>query len=901
LALTIGQQLGSLEITALLGKGGMGEVYRARDTKLKREVAIKILPEEFSRDPDRVARFQREAEVLASLNHPNIAAIYDLEEAEGSRLLVLEFVEGETLADRMKRGPLPVEEALQIGKSICEALEAAHEKGIVHRDLKPANVKITPDGKVKVLDFGLAKAMENAPPQASLSNSPTLSAIQTAGGVILGTAAYMSPEQAKGASTDQRSDIFSFGCVLHEMLTGRQTFQADTVTETIAAVLMREPDLQALPAKLRPRTEELIRRCLAKNRKERWHAIDDVRLEIDSILAEPQLVKTATGAATAPLSKRAAAVVFGAALGAIFTAAVLWSTRPAPPPRHVVRYGFTLPKDQDFTRPGRQVVAISRDGTNLVYAANKQLYLKSVGEMESRPIPGTNQDPDVPMFSPDGQWVAFYAVPEGKLKKIPLAGGTSVTLAEMIDNPFGASWGSDDKIILGQGGKGIVSVPATGGKPEIVIPAKSDELLDGPQLLPKGQYLLFTVAASATRGASNWDTAQVVVQNLKSGARKVVIEAGSDARYIPTGQLIYAVGATLFAVPFDLNKLQVTGGPVPVLEGVRRSNQSVTAAAFFALSDEGSLIWIPDVVTGTVHRILALVDRSGGKKVLPLPAADYNVPRISPDGKHLAVGIADAKDFNIWIYDLNGNTSMRRLTFGGRNQNAVWTRDSKRVVFRSDRDGEGLYWQAADGSGAAERLSTTEKNTYHAPVDWTPDGKALAFYVNYRLDRGDIWTLSPDGDRKPKPLVTSPSKNLRRLNFSPDGRWMAYGSNEESEGGAIYVQPFPPTGAKYKISAKGGADSPVWSPDGRQLIFASGSRLMSVDVQTQPAFTFSEPKPLPIEIENTHDRPYDITPDGKQFLVMQRPPESETPEKTSIQINAVLNWFDELKRRIPVH
>jgi len=904
MAITIGTQLGSHEITALLGKGGMGEVYRARDTKLKREVAIKILPEEFSLDADRVSRFQREAEVLASLNHPNIAGIYDVHEAQGTRFLVLELVEGETLADRIARGPIPVEEALGIGMQICEGLETAHDKGIIHRDLKPSNVKLTPEGTVKVLDFGLAKALEHTSSNPALSNSPTLlSGSMT--GMIVGTAAYMSPEQARGKTADQRSDIFAFGCVLYEMLTGRQAFRGEDISDILASVMKIDADFNHLPENLNPRLVDLLRRCLAKNRKDRWYAIGDVRVEIQSILTEPQRVAAAPGPAVkTSLWKLAIPALAAAVVAAGLTAAFIWNTRPtAPAARHVARYSFTLPNDQDFTRTGRRVVAISPDGSKVVYVANQQLYLKAINEVDARPIPGTSQDPGAPLFSPDGEWIGFFVSSERKLKKIPLAGGASVTLAEAVEFPLGASWASNDQIFIGQGPKGILRVPGGGGKPETLIAAKAGEILDGPQLLPGGEDLLFTVAAvGGAAPTARWDTAQVVVQNLQSGNRKVVVQAGSEGRYASTGHLTYVVGATAYAIPFDLKRMEPSGGPVPMFDGVRRSAQSQTAAAQYSFSDDGSLVWVPGGVNADAPRVLALVDRSGGRKLLPLPAAGYDTPRVSPDGKRIAVGITDSKEFNVWTYELTGNTSIRRLTFGGTSQIGVWTPDGKRITFRSDRDGEGLFWQAADGSGIAERLSTVEKassGVYHSPLEWSPDGKTLTFFISRGDGGGSVWTLSPDGDRKPKPLFTSESSNMRRTSFSPDGQWIAYSSNEEGDF-SVYVQPYPPTGAKYKISARTGADSPLWTPDGKQIIFADGRRLMSVDVQTKPSFAFTEPKALNIEIENTQGRPYDITPDGKQFLVMQRAAESTTTERAVQQINVVLNWFRELQERVPV-
>jgi eukaryotic-like serine/threonine-protein kinase len=914
MSVPIGTQLGSHEITALLGKGGMGEVYRARDSKLKREVAIKILPDEFSGDTDRVGRFQREAEVLASLNHPNIAGIYDVQEAQGTRFLVLELVEGETLADRIARGPIPVDEALHFAMGICEALEAAHEKGVIHRDLKPSNIKVTPEGKIKVLDFGLAKAMESTSASRDLSNSPTL-VTGSMPGMIVGTAAYMSPEQARGRIADQRSDIFAFGCVLYEMLTGRQAFQGEDVSDILASVMKVEANFNLLPEGLDPRLALLLRRCLAKNRKDRWYAIGDIRVEIHSILTEPQPIQMAAPVAKAPFWKRALPAVVAAALAAGAAVAAMWMMRPAPQARHVARYFYTLPKDQDFTRFGRQVVAVSRDGTKLVYVANSQLYLKNIGEVEAKPIPGSNQDPNSPMFSPDGQWIAFYVAGERKLKKILQAGGTSVTLAEMVDNPFGANWAANDQILVGQGAKGIIGIPPGGGKPETVISAKPGEAYDGPQLLPGGQEVLFAVVSathaeesrwdsSATHAEeSRWDSAQVVVQNIQSGTRKVVIPAGSDAHYVSTGHITYAVGSTVYAVPFDLKKLQVGGGPVPVLEGVRRTQAGQTAAVFYALSDDGTLIWVPAEAGAQSSRILAFVDRAGARKVLPLPPAGYDIPRISPDGKQLAVGIVDSKEFNIWIYDLDGKSSIRRLTFGGRNQSPSWSPDGKRIAFRSDRDGEGMFWQAADGSGAAERLSTLGKsNGFQAPLGWTPDGKTLVFYLalGNSLGVGGVWTIGINGDPKPQPLFPSTETNTRRVSLSPDGDWITYSSNEEAGGYSVYVQPFPPTGAKYKISAKESGDSPLWTPDGKQIIFASSRLLYSVDVQTKPSFTFSPPKSLAITIETSQGRPYDITRDSKQLLVMQRPEEAAPAQKMALQINVVLNWLEELKQRVPV-
>src|SRR5262249_33798105 len=646
----------------------MGEVYRARDTKLKRDVAIKILPDEFSRDADRVTRFQREAEVLASLNHPNIAAIYDLQESNETRFLVLELVEGETLAERIQRGPIPVEQALGIAKHICEALEAAHEKGIVHRDLKPANIKITPDGKVKVLDFGLAKALEGAPLQVA-SNSPTLlTATATNAGIILGTAGYMSPEQARGHAADQRSDNFSFGCVLFEMLTGRQTFQGETVTDIIASVVKSDPDFGALPAKLHPKAEELIRRCLAKNRKDRYHAIADVRVELETIMADPLglLVKGERVYAPRPWWKRAIPVLVAAMLAGTVVGIAVWNARPSIMPPTITRFLFTLPEGQQFLdnnpvlpAPFLQLLAISPDGMQMVYVANRRLYLRSFSELAARPIAGTEVTQGAlgyPVFSPDSRSIAFWSgdVQAGTVKRIALTGGVAVTICQ-ANYPFGMSW-SNEWIVFGQV-DGIKRVSANGGQPELLLSVKGSRLWE-PQVLPGGEAVLYTtVDASTVRAALGGNTpildkAQIVVQSLRSGERKTLIE-GSSGRYLPTGHLTYARGGTVWAVPFDLKRRELTGGPVPVVEGVKRALNS--QLVYFSVSDTGSLIYIPGPLsTSLAQSTLVLVDRNGGVEPLKLRPAAYQFPRISPDGKRVAVEIDDGNDANIWIYELSG-------------------------------------------------------------------------------------------------------------------------------------------------------------------------------------------------------------------------------------------------------
>jgi eukaryotic-like serine/threonine-protein kinase len=895
----IGKTLGQYEIQSLLGQGGMGEVYRARDTRLGRTVAVKILPKATAQDRERMQRFEREARLLASLNHTNIATLFGFEQFEGLHFLVMEFVDGPTLAERIARGPIPVAEALAIARQIAEALEAAHEKGVIHRDLKPANVKITPDGKVKVLDFGLAKAL-TAPTQGDLLSSPTMSVGGTYAGVVLGTAPYMSPEQAKGQEVDQRADVFAFGCVLFEMLTGRRAFQGDTVTDAIASVLARDPDMTTLPAGIHPRLHEILKRCLEKDQKRRWQAIGDLRVELEVISADPHGLKVpSTTAAPVPLWKFVVPAVITGVFAVAITAAAFWSLRPAPPTATVTRFSFTLPKDQSFTRTGRHVIAISPDGANVVYVANNQLYLKSMAEMDAKPIAGTALDVDTPVFSPDGKWIAFCAVPEGKLKKIAITGGTAVTLAD-IGNPYGAQWTTGDQILVGQGPKGIVRIPANGGKAETVVAVKSGEFAASPQLLPDGAHLLFTLAAGG--GDERWDKGQIVIQSLTSDARTTVVTGGSDARYVPSGHVVYALGPTVFALPFDIKALHASGGPVPVLDGMSRGAVN-TGAAFFAFSDNGSLAFIPGGLAGGGSSVsLAFVSRKGEKTPLNLPPQPYFQPRISPDGRQLAVEVFDNKDRNIWVYDLSGAASIRRLTFGGKNFQPIWTRDGQRVVFTSDREGDsGLFWQRADGSGAAERLTSAEAGFSHAPESWSPDGVLVFVRYSTNAARG-LWTLPINGDRKSTLLVEPPTKSsfADESAFSPDGRWFVYEAGDTTDV-QVYVQPFPPTGAKYQISTRLASD-PVWSPDGKQIIYLdralSRSALAVVDVRTQPSFAVGTPTPLPVEgFVQRGGRPYDITPDGKQFIVMLPP--SETKSGETLQINVVLNWFQDLKQRAP--
>jgi serine/threonine-protein kinase len=792
---------------------------------------------------------------------------------------------------------------MRIALQICEALEAAHERGIIHRDLKPSNVKLTPEGGIKVLDFGLAKAMESNAPNPTVSQSPTLVTGSMAG-MIIGTAAYMSPEQARGRAADQRSDIFAFGCVLYEMLTGRQAFQGEDVSDVLASVMKVDADFTHLPENLNPKLSALLRRCLAKNRKDRWYAVGDIRVEIGSIIAEPQRVETQPEQLKPPFWKRTLPVVVTGLVVAAIAGVFMWRMQPlssAP----VIRFSYVLPKDQGFSRLGRHILTLSPDGSNLVFVSNNQLYLKPMSDLEARPIPGTMQDINTPFFSPDGNWIGFYVALERKLKKIAITGGASVTIAE-VDNPYGATWYSQDSILVGQGSKGIIRVPADGGgKPETVIPAKENEVLQTPQVLPGGDEVLFTVAG--TTGDDRWDKAQIVVQSLKTGERRTLINGGSDARYVPTGHIVYALGGNLFAYAFDAPKLKVTNGPIPILQGVLRSASRNTAATFFSFSNNGYLAYVPGSSLSLSDTLLALIDRAGTKKPLPLMPGKYSAPRISPDGKQAAIEVDDGKDVFIGIYNLSETQAMRRLTFGGHDREPLWTRDGLRIIFQSDREGDaGLFWQRADGNGSAERLTTPEKGV----AQLANSASRTENVIMVGDSSGAIGALSLD-DRKLKPIIPkTPMGTVGTPALSPDGHWLVYTSSVSSGPPQIYMQPFPPTGAQYKITQTGVNSVanlfPLWSPDGKQIFYLSTGgrvRINSVDVRTQPSIEFGKPVSLPIEIidPRSPERPYDISPNGSQFFAMLPPDEAQSGDRPPSQINTVQNWFSELKKQVPLN
>ena len=870
----IGQTISHYKINSKLGEGGMGEVYRATDTKLNRDVALKVLPKAFASDRERMARFSREAQVLAALNHPNIASIYGLEDSEDKHALVLELVEGETLAERVNKGGIPLEESLKIALQMAEALEAAHQTGIIHRDLKPANVKITPEGKVKVLDFGLAKALEEEVVAEDISQSPTISHMATRAGMILGTAAYMSPEQARGKPVDKRTDIWAFGAVLYEMLTAERAFEGSDASEVLASVIKVDIDWNKLPNDIPQVLRRWLRRCLQADPKQRLHDIADFRIEIEEYLSDSTADEVDRAVAFLPsVSKRQMIgwLLPCAIATAIITLTAVWILSPQPVPKRLTRMALVLPSDQQLSSYGRHQVALSPEGTHLVYVANNQLYLRAIDQLEAAPIPGTTGGGGrSPFFSPDGKSVGFYA--GGELKKVSIAGGAPATLCK-AGNPYGASWGVDDRIVFGQGSDGIFGVPAAGGKKELLIRVDPGrEWAHGPQILPGGHSVLFTLG-----GAFSWDDSQIVVQSLETGERKVLVDGGTDARYASTGHLVYVRAGTLLAVPFDLGSLEANGDPIPILEGVSQSE--LTGAAQYSFSDRGSLFYVPGL---SPERRLVWVDRNGVEEPIKAAARPYEQPRLSPDDRLLALEI----EGDIWAFDLVRETTTR-ITFDGGSR-PVWTPDGKQIVFTHS---SGLFRIAADGSSGVEQV--LEGGLYHSNA-LSPDGQTLLLHAHNPKSE-DALTVKLDGRSEPKPWLATIFSDVG-TDFSPDGKWIVYESDESGQA-EIYVRPFPGPGKKINISTNGGIQA-LWKANG-EIFYRQENQVIAVQVQTEPELMVGRPQHL---FEGQYIfggagqfASYDVTPDGQRFVMIKGGATGEARQ----EIIVVLNWFEELKRLAP--
>jgi serine/threonine protein kinase len=868
-------------ILSKLGEGGMGEVYRAKDTKLNRDVAIKILPEAFAQDEERVGRFKREAQVLASLNHPNIATIYGVEEAEGIHALVMELVEGPTLSDRIAAGPIPLDEALMIARQIAEALEVAHERGIIHRDLKPANVKVTSDDKVKVLDFGLAKIASNEALHSDLSHSPTMMQ-GTQAGMILGTAAYMSPEQAKGKAVDKRSDVWAFGCVLYEMLTGKQSFSGETLTDILAAVVRADPDWDALPRETPDATRRLLHRCLTREQKNRLRDIGEARIAIE----EPHIVPPEVPLTVASVRRNGFARWLPWALAGVFAvAALLAMLRTSSPPNSPapIRFSVAMPEKHHLARADSAVIALSPDGSKLAFVAEGesgvQIHLRAMDKSDTTPIPGT-EGASGPFFSPDGQWIGFFA--DGKLKKTALAGGRPTTLA---DAPVqrGGAWAPDDRIYYSPDFEsGLLRISAAGGVPEAVTSVARDQgerTHRWPALLPGGE-VVFVAGLTSTPG--NYDDAIIGIYSPRDGKTRRLKARGGFARYSPSGHLLVAREGVLLAVPFNPATLQDTAEGFPVLEGV--AGEPSGGAAYFDVAQNGALAYVPSAAL-PAELSLVLVDRKGNETPLPLRPAIYSQPRFSADGERLAFNVGAFGSSEVWTYDLRARTPLR-LTFTQESGalSPIWSPDGKKLVFTRLATGANLLrWKSSDGSGEEQDLYVGAKQAI--ATDWSRDGKWLAF-TEYPTT--GIRALSvPDGK------VIRLEDDSFGGSFSPDGRLLAYTSSAATPGrDQIFVRSFPESGGKWQVSTEGGA-IPRWSHNGKELFYVYGDRMMVADVTTSPAFKASAPRVL-----FTHpfiSSPlgnFDVSPDGRDFIMVRNA--AGDPHG---YLEVVLNWAGELRNK----
>jgi serine/threonine-protein kinase len=894
-----GAMVGSYRIDRFIDAGSMGDVYRAHDMTLHRDVALKILPDVFAADPDRLARFAREAQVLASLNHPNIAVIYGLQQgaavvdgadpaSSGATVhaLVLELVEGATLADRITQGPVPLDEAMRIGTQIGKALEAAHEHRIIHRDLKPSNIGLRRDGTVKVLDFGVAKigAGDGAGPHAALS---------TVTGVALGTAAYMSPEQARGSEVDKRSDIWAFGCVLYEMLTGRRAFDGESVADTIAQVMSREPDLQRLPPRTPPAIRTLLQGCLQRDPRERIGDIAGALFVLKEAAAlsgsEPAVVPFEAPPPgpprRAPLTRRIASVSAVVLLVGVGLGGGVWLATRAPrvPATPVSRFAIALPTALPYENYIDRNLAMSSDGTRLVYRSQQGLVVRSRDRLDATLLPSGLD----PFFSPDGEWIGYTA--DRGPYKVSVTGGTPVFLTETRPGAIG-SWGANGIVLADV--NGLFRLSSEGGTPEKLRMAdlESTEQASFPEPLPGGEIVVLTVlptrrANTYVSGAANAAGARIEAVDLRTGARKTLVRGGAAARYVPTGHLIYAAQGMLYAVAFDVDRVEVRGDPIPVASDVGSGD--------FAVSAEGSLVYGMGA-DERLNRTLVWRDRRGSEESLEAPARPYVYPRLSPDGTRVAVVmLTERADRDIWIWDLHRSVLESFTMDPSDNPVVVWSRDGRRLAFSSARFGGvvNVFWQMADGSGTPERLVESARSQH--PVRFAADGRLI---VSEAGQTQSIVALSLDGTRRLTPIIRGLVADV-----SPDGRWIAYDSNESGQF-EIYVRPYPDAERGRWVISRGGGRQPLWSRDGRELFYRDFTgAVMAVPVSLTATFV---PGP-PVKLLDGDGYAgggsagsaytYDLSRDGLRFLMMKE------GNAGASALVVVQNWTEELKRLVPVN
>ena len=876
--LSSGARLGAYEIVDAIGAGGMGEVYRAHDMALDRDVALKVLPELFAADAERVARFEREARILASLNHRNIATIHGLERTAGATFLVMELVRGETLAQRIVRGRIPIDEALPIAIEIASALEAAHGKGIVHRDLKPANIVLMQDGDAKVLDFGLAKARGDDGAAIDVTHSPTMAIGGTMAGVLLGTAAYMSPEQARGKTVDKRADIWAFGCVLFEMLTGKPAFDGETLSDIVAAVMGNEPDWTALPERLPHAVRSVTRRCLTKDAAQRLHDIADARIEIqDAVTESPPVPASPSKPHRVLRSIQAPAWILGAMLAAgiaLLVGPKAW--RDTSRASSATRLELTLPPGVELYTGYGANASIAPDGTHIAFIGAvggiRQLYVRGMDQFDASVIRGTDFVTSL-FFSPDGSAVGLLTG-DRVLKKVSLADGLVVTLADDVDISSGATWGADDRITFGRGGT-LWQIRASGRDAQqlTTLDHEKHELLHAwPTAVAGGKAILFASVTGIGRDAAH-------IEALQSGQRHVVVESATYPLYTPTGHLIFFRNGTVFAVRFDLNRLAINGPPARVVDDVA---VDTTGAPLLSVSASGSLVYTPSTIA--TSRLVWVTRQAVERPITKIPRP-YQNPRIARDGRRILVQVNGV----LWILDADRDT-FTRLTSEDTAGNSwpLWTTNGTRVVFRSRA---GLRWIDADGGGLSQAIPNT--SMADIPSSFSPDGETLALMRQSSAGASDIYVLSGRGESGARPLVSTPA-NEGGAQFSPDGHWMAYTSDESGES-QVYVRPYPGPDRKWLVSTDGGT-SVRWNSDGRELFYRNGDKMMVVAVSTSHGLELSAPRLLfeqhyafagSMAMAN-----YDVSPDGQRFVMIKG-------DSGSGRVNVVLNWFEELKRLVP--
>ena len=881
-----GSTLGPYRIVSSLGAGGMGEVYRAHDAKLHRDVAIKVLASLFAADPDRVSRFEREAQTLAAVNDPHIAHIYGLEETTGALALVMELVEGEDLARRIARGPVPIDDAIPIARQIAEALEAAHEQGIMHRDLKPANVMVRPDGMVKILDFGLAKMVSGSSgPDATVAtmSSPTvLSPAMTQIGIILGTAAYMAPEQARGRAIDRRVDVWAFGCILFEMLSGTRPFGGETVSDVLSAIVSRDPDWTALPAQTSVEIRKLLYRCLEKDPRRRLRDIGEARL----ICENPHTGYVASAEAqertsTWILPALGAALVIVSLLASALLVALRKPNTGAP--REVTRFDLRPPDNANLNIVFRPAVSVSADGSAFAFTAITEgvsrIYIRSRMNVDIHVVPGSDGGTN-PSLSPDGKWVAFFV--DGSIRKSSID-GRGATIGRAADNR-GIAWSGDGALIFPPQASGpLVKMSADGGEQRPITTMGAGERTHRwPDMLPGGKAVLFTTGTFGS--PDSYDASNIEAVLLATGERRIVIKGAAMARYCGDHYLVYSKGPALFAVPFDPERLTATGPPVQIVAGVERD--SGTGAAHFDCADDGTLAFVPGSPVGDLRR-LVWVDQQGKKTVVGLAPGPYQEARVSPDGTRALLLRGTTGGGDVWTYDFSNGT-LNRLTFTSTNAAPMWSPDGKMVyytAFEPTGDASTIMRKVADGSREAEVVRKVPGRAY---LDWIDDQETMAIVdsVNAMSDRGDLLRCAFDPSVAPQPLVAG-SANEFSASVSPTGRWLAYQS-DETDRPEVHVRDLTTAGAHWQVTTSGG-EEPRWSADGRQMFYRIANRLIGVSLGEGASFRAGEARPLFDALYNLgieSGRSYDVDSKTGRFLIVV-PAEGAT---ASGVVRVVLNW-----------